>query len=362
MVQYDNTVITLTEHGTPDPYFIHAHDRFYETFTGKDHVEIWSSHTLIDFSKKASKHVIWVPPKDTEHSDNLWAPELHAIDGRWYVYYAADHPRTGNKSHRMYLLGGPPANFDPCTGGKWEFLGPLLGMPQQWAIDGTVIKLNGQHYFVYSGWPIGDHSESELMQYIYIVSMRDALHMSSPPTELSRPEIPFELTKDGGGTHGINEGPQWLEQPNGDWRGLVYSCAGSWCSEYKMNTLRYLGGDPLNVSSWRKGTAPLLQTTPGGDGPYGPGHGSFLNLNGETLGIYHATDGPFDGWKNRRARCQRVAWTKDGPYMGDYVGKLTPDVDQFTKAHAPPEPPHGVPAHHGLKAFMEDAAQKIMKK
>ena len=263
----------------------------------------------------------------------------------------------------MFVLGGPRDGGNPCNSGDWEFLGRVRGMPpNQWAIDGTVFELNHTLYFAYSGWPLtgtnggggagraGNARFPDLMQELYITRLEDPITVantgadadplpvgsaasstSSPPPRLpaviSRPEHDWEFTMGLHGRHGINEGPQFLRSPpslddGGGWTGLVYSCGGSWTSEYKMATLRYVGGDPLRGDSWRKGAEPLMAAREP-MGPWGPGHGSFVHLgggNGEgdtaggMLAVFHATDKPTDGWVNRKARVQRVSFTADGPF------------------------------------------------
>ncbi|OTB19406.1 glycoside hydrolase family 43 protein [Daldinia sp. EC12] len=335
-MQYDNSTLTITSIGTPDPFVTLFRGRYYLTFTAGNRVEIWSSRSLADIENSAARHVIWTPPQGTDHSADLWAPELHALHGRWYVYYAAANPAHGNKSHRMYVLGGPPASEDPCRG-QWEFLGRINEMPDHWAIDGTVFEMNGHLYFVYSGWPLDDPDDSsDLIQQLYIMKLEDPTSAASPAIVISHPQHPWEITREGNGTdHGINEGPQFLSSPDGgiSWQGLVYSCAGSWTHEYKMGLLQYIGGDPLDPTSWRKGEEPLVQTRRHGTGPFGPGHGSFLNIGGQVVAIYHATDSPTDGWENRRARAQRVAFTDEGPYMGRSFGiePLRPDGSSFVR-------------------------------
>ena len=270
-----------------------------------------------------------MPPPDTEYSDHLWAPELHALRGRWYIYFAADNPRHGNRSHRMYVLGGPPESADPHAG-PWEFLGPIRGIDQrQWAIDGTVFEIDGRLYFVYSGWPLDrpwdDYDEKT--QQLFIIQLSDPVTAASAPSMISKPEHIWEHS----GPAGINEGPQWLESPDGGrtWRGIVYSCGGSWTKEYKMNTLQYQGGNPLDRNSWAKSSKPLVQNAPNDQGPFGPGHGNFLHLGNETIALFHATDRDTDGQRNRKARCQRVLWTNAGPYMGEVVGQPTRDMNAF---------------------------------
>jgi GH43 family beta-xylosidase len=225
----------------------------------------------------------------------------------------------------MYVLGGPPSNVNPATNGEYVMLGPIAGLPTtQWQIDGTVFSLNQKLYFVYSGWPLNQTDASELAQELFITELCNATTAISPPVQISVPHEPWERS----GDHGINEGPQFLSSSDGTWTGLAYSCAGSWTKDYKMNTLKYNGGDCLRSSSWLKSKQPLIQNSKR-NGPFGPGHGSFINVDGETLAIYHATDRDDQGWDGRKARLQRMVWSGCGPEMGGCVGTLVRDPDGF---------------------------------
>ncbi|OCL06711.1 glycoside hydrolase family 43 protein [Glonium stellatum] len=351
---YNNAVLTITDTTTPDPYVIFAQEKFFMTFTAGDRVEIWRSKSLINFGATASKHTLWRPPEGTEYSADIWAPELHALRGRWYIYFAAAHPAHGNPSHRMWVLGGPPMYQDPCNG-PWEFLGRIHGMPDDhWAVDGTVVELDDELYFIYSGWPIPNPSESDLIQQLFVIKLSSPTEAASQPVLICAPDEPWEKS----GAHGINEGPQFLCAPDGSWKGIVYSCAGSWTKDYKMTTLQFLGGDPLHADSWKKGQRPLLETREGP--PWGPGHGSFVEFGGEILGIFHGTDGPGDGWNNRKARMQRVSFSAGGPEMGD--GKCGPlsDVNVFLGRNASGSP-QGHHRSHGLRGLMHYAVEKLRK-
>ena len=298
---------------------------------------MWSGTSLLDFYKNPTKGPVWKAPESGPQSQLLWAPELHALRGRWYIYFAGADKTVGNRSHRMYVLGGPPTDEDPHSG-PWQLLSFIVGMDQgQWAIDGTVFEIDNTLYFCYSGWPRRDNTASgweerdEKLQQLFIIRLKDPITADSETVMISHPDNDWERLVGPG--VGINEGPQWLESPTKHWRGLVYSCSASWTKHYKMATLKYdpaPGKGPLDPSSWQKSAKPLLQNRPEGEGgPYGPGHGCFLHADNKTVALFHATDKPTDGNRNRRCRMQRVHWTDQGPDMGRYVGAVTADMDIF---------------------------------
>ncbi|KAF2013888.1 glycoside hydrolase family 43 protein [Aaosphaeria arxii CBS 175.79] len=327
---YNNHILNITDRSCADPYVLFHNGTYYMTFTADgNRVEVWSGESLFDFESKCTKTVIWRPPPDTEYTADVWAPEIHAIHGKWYVYFAAAHPAFGNRTHRMYVLEGPSASESPLDAAKWKFHSKLHGMrDDQWAIDGTAITLQGTMYFVYSGWPIGE-TLSASKQEIFIMKMESPTKVIAPPVRISSPDYQWEYS----GKSGINEGPQFLSSPDGRWTGIAYSCAGSWTSEYKMNVLHFSGGNPLNADHWKKWSRPLLASNKNNTPPYGPGHGNFVLVNGqstpEVWGCFHATDEK-TGWEGRRARVMRVGWSDAGPYMGDgECGRCSGDVDHF---------------------------------
>jgi GH43 family beta-xylosidase len=288
MVLFNTSCLEITRENTPDPWVTHAKGKFYFTFTGNDRIPMWEASSIINFYDNIQRWPVWRTPSLGPQSERLWAPELHCLRGRWYIYFAGADRLQGNRSHRMYVLGGPPADQDPHAG-LWELLGPIKGMDQrQWAIDGTVFEFEGELYFVYSGWPRtedGFEDRSERIQELFIFRLGEPMSAMTDAVMISHPSESWECL----GSHGaaINEGPQWLQSPSTDWRGIVFSCSASWTKHYKMATLQLIGNDPLDPSSWQKSSAPLLQNRGDGRGPYGPGHGCFLHAGGETVALFH---------------------------------------------------------------------------
>lgn len=277
---------------------------------------MWSAPSLMDFydsnnnTNRVKKAPVFIAPDSGPLSERLWAPELHCLRGRWYIYFAGADKAIDNRSHRIYVLGGPSEDCDPHEG-PWELLGPIKAMDQgQWAIDGTVFEVDEECIFATLGWPrnpdtpSGWEEHSEKIQQLFIFRLKDPFTADGETVMISHPDNEWErLVRPG---IGINEGPQWLQSPSGHWRGLVYSCSASWTKEYKMATLQYLPNSnptsstdgPLDPSSWVQSTSPLLQNRPDGTGPFGPGHGCFLHSSadgGETVALFHATDKDADG-------------------------------------------------------------------
>ena len=94
----------------------------------------------------AESRRVWAPPARGPVSRNIWAPELHQIDGKFYIYFAADNGVNAN--HRMWVLAA--VTDDPA--GSYRLVGSLE--TGGWAIDGTVLTdVFGNHTFVWSGWP-----------------------------------------------------------------------------------------------------------------------------------------------------------------------------------------------------------------
>lgn len=291
---------------TPDPWIIAANGLFYFTFTLANRIEIWSSPELENFFHP-QKTVAWQPEKGAPWSTDIWAPELHFIDGNWYIYATATNPGKGLASHRTIVLRS--SHQDPMEKSGWQFLGPVKGMPDAYSIDATVFSLNGRdQYLCWSGWPPGDNSDTQQNLYVaQMVSPEEVVSESIlPPLCISKPDLPWERFEND--KRGINEGPTWLRLPSNVFTGIVYSGHASFTSEYKLGLLALVStdADPLDPKSWVKRQVPLLMNDKSMPGPYAPGHASFLTSptpgDARVFCIYHATEKWGEGFGNRKAR------------------------------------------------------------
>ena len=88
----------------PDPWIILVNNRYY--YCGSEdsaRLYITVSTNLKDIINQ-EKHYIFKPPPGYQYSREIWGTELHFLEGRWHVYFAADDGI--NEHHRMYVLEG----------------------------------------------------------------------------------------------------------------------------------------------------------------------------------------------------------------------------------------------------------------
>jgi GH43 family beta-xylosidase len=241
---------------------------------------------------------VWTAPLRGPNSNNVWAPELHLIDGRWYIYFAADDGH--NRNHRMFVLEADGAN----PFGPYRCHGPLE--TGGWAIDGTVLtRADGRRFLVWSGWP----GKRNVQQHLYIAPLRTPTQVSGARVEIARPDRPWERV-----AMPICEGPQILRR-NGDLF-IVYSASGSWTPDYCLGMLHNKTGEVLNPAAWVK-HGPVFKKT---DQVWGVGHCSFVKSLCQTEDwiIYHSKSSLAPGWEDRDVHAKRFTWNSDGfPDFGD---------------------------------------------
>lgn len=300
------TVSVAAEQGTfanpllpsgPDPWIVHHGDSYYYMSTHGNRLAIRRTADITQLSQ-AREVTVWTPPKTGPNAQSIWAPELHRIDGRWYIYYTAAASGRDDDAHRgVFVLEN--AHEDP-TQGTWIDRGRL--QTEHPGIDGTTFVHGGKRYFVYSPY-VGPDSV------LSIVAMTNPWTLTGAETIIARPDQAWERQ----GGRQILEGPEFLPGPRGDLF-LSYSGSACWSDDYAIGLLHApAGSDPLKASSWSKATKPILAKNPAQD-VYAPGHNGFFEASdGTTWIVYHANPGPDMKCTARRSpRIQPVHWDADG--------------------------------------------------
>src|SRR4051812_13809811 len=72
----------------PDPWVIRQGDAYYYTHTQGNKISIWKTSKMSGL-REAPVQTVWSPPATGPNSKNIWAPELHFLNNKWYLYYTA---------------------------------------------------------------------------------------------------------------------------------------------------------------------------------------------------------------------------------------------------------------------------------
>lgn len=252
-----------------DPWVIQWKDEYI--YVWSDGGRIWGSRSprLQDIGN-APAIPLYTPPAGTMYSQQVWAPELHRLDDKWYLYFAASD--GNNATHRMYAA--TRTLDDPL--GAFSFVGKLTTPTERWAIDGTVLELNGNRYFIWSGWQGFVDGQQDL----YIARMSSPTTLTGERVRIATPDYAWERNG-----LPINEGPTILQKDGATH--IIYSGSGYWTKQYALGRLTLTGNDPMLASSWTKSPTPVFSQ---GNGVTGVGHASFVKSPDakEDWIVYHA--------------------------------------------------------------------------
>lgn len=270
---------------------------------GNRGIAIWTSNRLTSMGQK---HVVWQAPESGPYSAEVWAPELHFLDGRWYVYFAASD--GDNVNHLTYVLRSD--GDDPL--GNYTLHGPLAtgegedrAQPNIWAIDMTVLEHDGERYAIWSGWDAPGSDQ----QYLYAAAMKSPTELTGPRVRLcDNDDYLWERTEETAESRGLHEAPQVLK--SGDRTFVVYSTGASWLPTYKLGMLELVGDDPLDPAAWKKFEEPVFQST---EATFGVGHSSFVRSpdGSQWWHVFHAKLDKQPGWR-RAIFVQPFQFASDG--------------------------------------------------
>ncbi len=312
--KYDSRQPWITQRA--DPY-VYRHTDGYYYFTGSmpvyDCIALRRSRDLTGLAQ-AEEKVVWRRHESGPMSENVWAPELHYLDGKWYIYFAAGEKEDIWKI-RPYVLEceGEDPMEDP-----WKELGMMQAADEDefsfhaFSLDGTVVENKGKHYFVWAE-KVGVGRQ---ISNLYIAQMESPVKLKTVQVLLTTPDYDWER-------HGfwVNEGPFALHHDGKIY--LTYSASDTGVN-YCVGMMSVdEDADLLDPRQWKKERYPVLKTDETLE-IYGPGHNCFTqDEDGNTVMVFHArkeTEIVGDPLyvANRHAMLLKVKWGEDGKPVFDF--------------------------------------------
>lgn len=266
----------------------------------------------IDALADAEEKVIWDEKESSTSHRFIWAPEIHEIDGRWYVLFAASGSADNVwdiNCHCIACEGADP--YNDAWDDKGKFTAPDDFSFTRFSLDMTHLELGGRHYVAWA------QNGGDSNVYIATVNPSEPWKTTSPAVLLTKPEYDWERVN-----IPVNEGPAFMCHGGKVFMAFSASATGP---EYCIG-LMYAdeNADLTDKSVWTKLDRPLL-TSADLVGEYGPGHNSFVkDENGDWVFVYHSRDeicfkgkcGYSDGDPLydpcRSARKRKVLWDENG--------------------------------------------------
>jgi len=287
---------------------VFRHSDGYYYLTGSvpeyDRVVLRRSRTLAGLAT-AREAVLWRHSRSGPLSGFIWAPELHLIDGRWIMYFAAGPSGGGEDVFRIRTYALACNGNDPMTG-SWSVLGQLQTPWDSFNLDSTSFVHRGTRYLCWAQREPGIETNSNL----YLAPLKTPLTLEAKPARLSVPTLPWEIQG-----FKVNEAPALLERHGRLF--LTYSASAT-DARYCMGMLTARAdADIMDPTVWSKSPRPVFASSPANN-VWGPGHNSFtVDERGRDMLVYHARDyrqikgDPlFD--PNRHTRVQPIAYRADG--------------------------------------------------
>lgn len=268
-----------------DPYITKDENCYYFTASypavkdaehGYDRIILRKSETVKGLAE-AEEKTVWKAHEEGIMARHIWAPEIHNITGKWYIFFAAGD-RDNIWNIRPYVLRCK--GDDPYNDG-WEEMGKMQGCDgdetsfSSFSLDMTYFEHKGKHYLIWAE-KLRDSS-----LFLSEINPDEPWKLLRKPILLTEPEYDWEIIR-----HRVNEGPAVLKNED---RVIVFFSASGTGAEYCMGMI-YMDADsdPMEKESWTKSDKPVLSTSDL-TGEAGPGHNSFVtDEEGNLLIVYHA--------------------------------------------------------------------------
>lgn len=302
----------ITEYNNPfiiqraDPYvYKHTDGSYYFTASvpAYDKIVLRHSDTLLGL-RDAEEITIWTKHETGPMSKHIWAPEIHYLEGKWYIYFAGGE-EDDVWEIRPYVLectGDNPLTDPWIEKGKMKVAQEDEFSFQAFSLDGTVLENKGEYYYIWAE-KVG---VGKAISNLYIARMETPEKLATAQVLLTTPDYDWERVD-----FWVNEGPAVIKRNGKIYVTFSASATGACYCMGLLSTTE--DADVLDPKSWKKERYPVL-VTDAEKGIYGPGHNSFTkDEEGNDICVYHArtyeeiVGNPLYD-PNRHAMLMKVEW------------------------------------------------------
>ncbi len=298
-----------------DPYVCFVDGWYYFTASvpAYDGIILRRSKTLAGLAEAEEKYV-WKKHETGIMSANIWAPELHYLFGKWYIYYAGGEV-DNIFNIRPYVLecqGPDPYNDEWIEKGKMQRADDDIFSFEAFSLDATIFENKGKYYYVWAE----KVSVGPQISNLYIAEMESGCKLKTVQVLLTTPDYDWERID-----FWVNEGPAVIEHDGKLF--LTYSASGTGACYCVGMLTADVDADLLDPLSWKKERYPVLKTNDELE-IYGPGHNSFtVDEDGNDIMVYHARkESVIEGDPlynpNRHAMLMKVRWDENGRPVFSY--------------------------------------------
>ena len=316
----------LTDYNVPfieqraDPYiYKHSDGKYYFTASVPeyDRIILRCADSLKGL-KDAPEKEIWHKHESGDMSCHIWAPEIHFLFGKWYLYFAGSRAEDIWRLRPYVLMcqGMNPMEDDWVEGGQMQCAEDDIYSFRAFSLDGTVFENHGEWYYVWAE----KVSVGIQISNLYIAKMESATKLKTAQVLLTTPDYDWERVD-----IWVNEGPAVIKNEGRIY--LTYSASAT--GECYCMGMLSIGEDEdiLDPRAWKKEKHPVL-TSDREKGFYGPGHNSFTEDEaGNPVCVFHArtyaeiTGNPLYD-PNRHCMLMEVKWDKSGAPVFDYENMI----------------------------------------
>ena len=259
-------IVAISDINIRDPYVLKAEGKYYMYGTdGKyawegipDGIYAYISEDMKGFRLKR----VFRPESGFWADRHFWAPEVHLIDGRYYMF-ASFLGKDGVRRCQILVSDSPAGEFEP--------LGEPVTPANQNCLDATYVEWKGRRYCIYCHEWV-DCKDGEMM----LVELDDQLRPVGDPTLLFRASE-AEWTYGGPEGNYITDGPFVVRLGSGK---LLMLWSSSGYNGYAMGTS--VAEDI--TGPWRHSKTPLIDC----DG----GHGMLFRDGEDMYLTYHRPNFP----------------------------------------------------------------------